>query len=65
LEEITFPTYGNSVKEFLFWTLNRANTPANTPPVAPDILPLAFFTIVAAQWILICEYVNARLGQIE
>jgi Mg2+ and Co2+ transporter CorA len=65
LEEITFPTYGNSVQEFLFWTLNRANTPANAPPVAPDILPLAFFTMVAAQWILICEYVNARLGQIE
>jgi len=65
LEEIAFTTYGNSVQEFLFWTLNRANTPANTPPVAPDILPLAFFTMVAAQWILICEYVNARLGQTE
>jgi hypothetical protein len=64
-EDITFPTYGNSVQEFLYWTLNRANTAPNTPPPAPDLLPLAWFTMIGAQWILMCEYVNARLGQIE
>ncbi|KAE9365214.1 hypothetical protein N431DRAFT_387264 [Stipitochalara longipes BDJ] len=65
LERVTFPTYGNSVQEFLFWTLNRANTQPNTPPPSPDVLPSAFFTMIGAQWILMCEYINTRLGQVE
>jgi hypothetical protein len=65
VEDITFPSYGNSVQEFLFWTLNRANTSPNVPPLTPELLPTAFFTMIGAQWILMCEYINARLGQIE
>jgi hypothetical protein len=64
-EEISFPIYGNSVQEFIYWTLNRANTPPNTPPSTPNLLPIAWFTMISAQWILMCEYINARLGQIE
>ncbi|KAN0089276.1 hypothetical protein V8E51_019536 [Hyaloscypha variabilis] len=65
LEEVTFPAYGNSVQEFIFWTLNRANTEPNTPPTSPNVLPSAFFVMIGAQWILMCEYINTRLGQVE
>jgi hypothetical protein len=65
LEENMFPPYGTSVQEFIFWTLSRANAAPNTPPPSPDLLPLSFFTMICAQWILMCEYINARLGQIE
>lgn len=64
-EEISFPIYGNSVQEFIYWTLNRANTPPNTPFSTPNLLPIAWFTMISAQLILMCEYINARLGQIE
>jgi Mg2+ and Co2+ transporter CorA len=65
LDEITFPPYGTTVQEFIFWTLNRANSTPSTPLPSPDLFPLAFFTMICAQWILMCEYINARLGQIE
>jgi Mg2+ and Co2+ transporter CorA len=65
LEEIAFPTYGTSVQEFIFWTLNQASSKPLTPPPNPDLLPLALFTMIGAQWILMCEYINTRLGQIE
>jgi hypothetical protein len=48
-----------------FFSLNRTNSPPNIPPPSPNLLPLAFFTMICAQWILMCEYINARLGQIE
>jgi Mg2+ and Co2+ transporter CorA len=65
-EDISFPPYeGSAVQEFVFWTLNQARAIPNTPPSSPDYLPIAFFTMVCAQWIIMCEYVNTRLGQIE
>jgi len=65
LEDIAFPTYGTSVQEFIFWTLNQASFQTLTPPPNPDLLPLAVFTMIGAQWILMCEHINTRLGQIE
>jgi Mg2+ and Co2+ transporter CorA len=66
LDEISFPPYdGSVVQEFIFWTLNQARSKANVIPPSPDLLPLAFFTMVCAQWLIMCEYVNTRLGQIE
>jgi hypothetical protein len=65
INDTTFPTYGTAVEESTFWTLNQARSKANVAPPSPDLLPLAFFTIICAQWLLICEYVNTRLGQIE
>jgi Mg2+ and Co2+ transporter CorA len=53
------------VQEFIFWTLNQARSQPNAPPPSPDLLPLAFFTIICAQWIIMYEYINTRLGQIE
>ena len=65
LEDIIFPTYGSAVREFIFWTLNQARSQSNVPSPSPDLLPLAFFTMICAQWIIMCEYVNTRLGQID
>lgn len=45
--------------------MNQAYSTPKTPPPSPDLLPLAFFTMICAQWILMCEYINTRLGQIE
>ncbi|KAH8588653.1 hypothetical protein B0O99DRAFT_693221 [Bisporella sp. PMI_857] len=64
--EIPFPPYDkNMVKQFMFWTLNQANANPNTIPSSPDLLPISYFTMICAQWILMCEYINTRLGQIE
>jgi len=64
--KISFPPYeGCVVQEFIFWTLNQARSKANVIPPSPDLLPLAFFTMICAQWVMMCEYVNTRLGQIE
>jgi Mg2+ and Co2+ transporter CorA len=65
LEDITFPGQGTDVQQFIFWTLNQARTKAFVPPPSPDLLPIAYFTMICAQWILMCEYINTRLGQIE
>lgn len=65
-EEISFPPYeGTAVQEFVYWTLNRIGSPFNAPSSNPDTLPMAFFIMICAQWIILCEYVNTRLGQIE
>jgi Mg2+ and Co2+ transporter CorA len=64
--DITFPpSEGGGVQEFIFWTLNQARSQPNVPPPTADLLPLAFFNMICAQWILMCEYINTRLGQIE
>lgn len=65
-EDISFPPYEESaVQEFVYWTLNQSFKSTNTPASNPELLPLAFFTMICAQWIIMCEYVNTRLGQIE
>jgi Mg2+ and Co2+ transporter CorA len=64
-DDMTFPAYGTAVQEFIFWTLNQARSNPNIPPPSPDLLPVAFFTMICSQWMLMCEYVNTRLGQIE
>jgi Mg2+ and Co2+ transporter CorA len=65
-EEISFPPYeGTAVQEFIYWTMNQSLSQPRIPPPSPDLLPLAFFTMICSQWILMCEYVNTRLGQIE
>ena len=66
LDDISFPPYdGNVAQQFIFWTLNQARSKAKVTPPCPDLLPLAFFTMVCAHWLIMCEYVNTRLGQIE
>ena len=66
LDDISFPPYdGTIAQEIVFWTLNQARSAAKVTPSTPDLLPLAFFTMVCAQWLMMCEYVNTRLGQIE
>ncbi len=58
ITDAMFPLYGSLIKEFLFWTLS-------TPPTTPGLLPTAFFTMICTQWLIMCEYINTRLGQIE
>jgi len=66
VEEIAFPPYeGTAVQEFIFWTMNQARSKANMIPPSPDLLPIAFFTMICAQWLIMVEYINTRLGQIE
>jgi hypothetical protein len=66
LDDISFPPYdGNVAQQLVFWTLNQAQSKAKATPPFPDLLPLAFFTMVCAQWLIMCEYINTRLGQIE
>ena len=65
-DDISLPPYDRGiVQEFVFWTLNQARCKARVIPASPDLLPLAFFTMVCAQWLIMCEYINTRLGQIE
>lgn len=65
-EEISFPPYhGTAVQEFVYWTMNQFRSKSSLPSPAADLLPLAFFTMICSQWIIMCEYVNTRLGQIE
>jgi hypothetical protein len=66
LDDISFPPYdGNVAQQFVFWTLNQARSKVKVTPPFPDLLPLAFFTMVCAHWLIMCEYINTRLGQIE
>lgn len=65
IDDVTFPKGTTPVQQFIFWTLNQSNCKANVPPPTPDLLPLAYFTIVCSQWLILCEYVNTRLGQVE
>lgn len=66
LDDISFPPYDRDIaQEIVYWTLNQSRSKARVPPPSPDLLPMAFFTMVCAQWLIMCEYVNTRLGQIE
>jgi len=65
-DEISSPPYGQpAVQQFIYWTLNQAHSKQNAIPPSPELLPVSFFTMICAQWILMCEYINTRLGQIE
>lgn len=65
-ESIEFPPLsGSALQQFIFWTPHQAHSNAKSIPPSPDLLALAFFTMICANWLLICEYANTRLGQIE
>ncbi|TAQ86615.1 hypothetical protein B7494_g5058 [Chlorociboria aeruginascens] len=62
---ISFPPYNSFIQEFLYWTLNQTGSAPHTPPLSPDLLPLQFFVMICSQWILLAEYTNTRLCQVE
>jgi hypothetical protein len=66
MDDISLPLYDRGIiQEFSFWTLNQANSKARVTPSTPNLLPLALFIMLCAQWLIMREYINTRLMQIE